>query len=71
MFYFAMKHAVSKDLCVFFWITLKFGKKNASYRHSEARKRAPYLPKILQMKPKGNEYGTSPRTHQRHRNPLD
>ena len=44
--------------------------KNASYRRSEDHKRAPYLPKILQMKPKGNEYGTSPRTHQQHRNSL-
>ena len=35
-FYFAMKHAVSKDLPVFFRITLKFGKKRfvSAFRRS-------------------------------------
>ena len=35
-FYFATKRAVSKDLRVFFWITLKFGKKRlvSAFRRS-------------------------------------
>ena len=66
-FYFAMKRTVSENLRVLLWIALELSKKNDSYQHFNAYKRASYLPKNLRTKARVDGHETLPKTHQQHR----